>query len=159
MKKRLCKAGLVFTLCAFMGGCQTLDAVGGILIGKVHQAAKQRAEQAAEQAKVEALRGIIRQEITGFLQWLLDQGLLLNRTDFMDWTPRDLGPVDEETGLLLPKTVLPPLYERPQDIPEDIVKELHNATTHTDCRSGTSRARESTQEEEGNEGDAGLRLW
>jgi len=134
MKKRLCKAGLVFPLCAFLGGCQTLDAVGGILIGKVHQVAKQRAEQAAEQAKVEALRGLIHQELQGFLNWLLDQGLLLNRGDFIDWTPRDLGPVDEETGLLMPKTVLPPLYESPQDIPEDIVKELHNATTRTEGR-------------------------
>lgn len=76
------------------------------------------------------VRAVIRQEILFFLNWLQARNLLLTNPSFHDWTPKDLGPVDEATGNLLPQPVLSPLYERPQDIPEDIVKELHNAPTH-----------------------------
>jgi hypothetical protein len=123
----------MLSLCA-IGGCQTLDAVGGLLIGKVQRAAQQSAQIKAEAKRTEILRSVIRQEILTFFRFLQEQGLLLSHPSFNDWTPKDLGPVDPETGLLLPKTVLPPLYERPQDIPEDLVKEFHNDTTRTNSR-------------------------
>jgi len=115
-----------------------LDAVGGLVLGRISQAAKQRTDL----QKVEALRGIIRQEILFFLNWLQEMGMLLTPPSFTDWDPRDLGPVDEDTGVLLPKTVLPPLHERPQDIPESIIKELHNETVRTNGRRPTRGDRE-----------------
>ncbi len=132
MRKRLCIMGTILSLCA-IGGCQTLDAVGGLLVGRVRQQVRQQAEQQAIQQKTQQieqmLRIVMRQEIQRFFQWLMENHLLLRPEQ--PPAPKDIGPIDEKTGELLPIAVLPPLHERPQDIPEDIVKELHNGTIKT----------------------------
>ena len=121
--KRLCRTALLLSLCAILGGCQGI---------------KQKVQQQAAIKQVDMLRGIVKQEILAFFNWLQANRLLLGRPSFTDWAPRILGEVDPETGLLIPRVEPPPLYESPDDIPADILKELADDTKWTEvvCRDG-----------------------